>query len=133
MPPTASAAFSPTQRHNALVSTRLRFDENLSPALVRDLADLFPGSVHVRDLGLQSAPDDAIWARAAADGLVIVTKDDDYRQRSFLRGFPPKVIWLRVGNCRRSDMASLLRDRASAIERFSSGAVDALLVLRRST
>ncbi len=71
------------------MSVRLLFDENLSPTLVRDLADIFPESAHVRDLRLQSAPDEEIWRRAAADGFIIVTKDDDFRQRSFLYGFPP--------------------------------------------
>jgi predicted nuclease of predicted toxin-antitoxin system len=31
------------------------FDENFSPKLVKLLADLFPGSVHVRDAGLNRA------------------------------------------------------------------------------
>ena len=33
---------------------KLLFDENLSYKLVRLLADLFPDSVHVRDVGLES-------------------------------------------------------------------------------
>lgn len=89
------------------MSVRLLFDENLSLALVKDLADLFPASAHVRDLQMQSAPDNDIWHRAASDGFTIVTKDDDFRQRSFLYGFPPKVIWLRVGNCRREESADV--------------------------
>ena len=60
---------------------RLLFDENLSPALVRELADVFPESTHVRELRLQSAPYDAIWGRAAVDGFIVVTKDDDFRQQ----------------------------------------------------
>jgi predicted nuclease of predicted toxin-antitoxin system len=110
----------------------LLLDENLPQGIVRDVADLFPNSAHVRELGLRAAPDDAIWERAVADGYVIITKDDDFRQRSFLRGFPPKVIWLRIGNCRRADIASLLHDRASAIERFADDPLVALLVMTRS-
>lgn len=34
---------------------KLLFDENLSPRLVILLADLFPNSVHVRDMGLRAA------------------------------------------------------------------------------
>ena len=78
------------------MAVKLLFDENLAPRLARDVADVFPGSAPVRDLGLQAADDEAVWARAAAaDGLVVVTKDDDFRQRSFLRGHPPKVVWAR--------------------------------------
>ena len=108
---------------------RLLFDENLSPALVRDLANVFPGSAHVRDLQLQSAPDEHIWRRAATDGFIIVTKDDDFHQRSFLYGFPPKVIWLRVGNCRRKESGDVLRHAIHVITQFANDPLSALLIL----
>ena len=109
---------------------RLLFDENLSPRLVRELADMYPGSAHVRDLQLQSAPGEEIWRRAALDGFVIVTKDDDFRQRSFLYGLPPKVIWLHVGNCRREESVDVLRHaqdvtKASYIVRLAQGQIPA--------
>ena len=77
---------------------RLLFDENLSPKLVDLLEDDFPDSAHVYDLGLGGASDSQIWDQARADGFVIVSKDDDFRQRSFVEGAPPKVVWLQVGN-----------------------------------
>ena len=40
---------------------KLLFDENLSPQLVRLLDDLFPDSVHVRDVGLKAADDPVVW------------------------------------------------------------------------
>ena len=40
---------------------KLLFDENLSPKLVRRLADHFPESVHVRDAGLKAADDPPVW------------------------------------------------------------------------
>jgi predicted nuclease of predicted toxin-antitoxin system len=57
---------------------KLLFDQNLSLRLVRLLAAEFPGSQHVRDVGLAIAPDPAIWAYAAAQGMVIVSKDSDF-------------------------------------------------------
>lgn len=108
---------------------RLLFDENVAPCLTRDLADVFPGSAHVRDLDLQAAADDIVWARAAKGGFVIVTKDDDFRHRSFLYGPPPKVVWLRLGNCRTADVAAVLRARASDVNAFSDDPQAALLVL----
>ncbi len=71
---------------------RLLFDQNLSFRLVNVLADLYAGSVHVRDVGLEAADDDAVWEYAKANRLVIVSKDSDFHHRSILRGFPPKVI-----------------------------------------
>ncbi len=43
---------------------KLLFDQNLSPGLVAALDDVYPGSIHVRDVGLQSADDDAVWSYA---------------------------------------------------------------------
>lgn len=36
---------------------KLLFDENLSHRLVQLLEDLFPNSIHVRDVGLKAADD----------------------------------------------------------------------------
>ncbi len=48
---------------------RLLFDQNLSFRLVRLLADIYPDSVHVRDLDLLEADDAAIWRHAAEHNL----------------------------------------------------------------
>ena len=61
---------------------KLLFDENLSPKLVRLLDDLFPNSVHVRDLGLKAADDPIVWKYAQDNGLTICSKDSDMHQRS---------------------------------------------------
>ena len=79
---------------------KLLFDENLSPRLVRLLSDLFPDSVHVRDVGLQSADDVVVWTYAKDNEMVICSKDSDMHQRSFLFGYPPKIVWVRLGNVR---------------------------------
>ena len=71
---------------------KLLFDHNLSPELVRSLADIQPDSLRVRDVGLQTADDETVWDYAALHGLVIVSKDADFHQRSFLHGYPPKII-----------------------------------------
>lgn len=110
---------------------RLLFDQNLAPVLVRRLADLYPGSAHVRDRGLASADDEVIWEHAAAAGYVIVTKDDDFRQRSFLRGPPPQVVWTKLGNCRTADVEVALRRRFAQVCAFASDSQAALLVIAR--
>jgi predicted nuclease of predicted toxin-antitoxin system len=53
---------------------KLLFDANLSPKLVKKLAEAFSGSRHVADLGLQGATDDAIWNWAKAHGFLIVSR-----------------------------------------------------------
>jgi len=85
----------------------------------------------VRVFGLQAADDETIWAHATAAGFAVVTKDDDFRQRSFLRGHPPKVIWVRLGNCRTADVEALLRARVEDVRAFVADSQGALLVLAR--
>jgi predicted nuclease of predicted toxin-antitoxin system len=109
----------------------LLFDENLAPSLAQRLADLYIGSTHVRDAGLATADDEVIWSHALAGGYIIVTKDDDFRQRSFLRGAPPKVIWTRLGNCSTADVERALRSRYSTIVAFAEDETAALLVIAR--
>ena len=71
--------------------------------------------------GLSEAVDDAaIWSYAKANGFTIVTKDDDFEQRSVLYGHPPKVIWIRLGNCTTSEIAVLLSSYQSSIVTFHS-------------
>lgn len=112
---------------------RLLFDQNLAPTLIRKLADLYPGSGHVREFGLAAADDEAVWSHAVAHGFIIVTKDDDFRQRSLLRGAPPQVIWVRLGNCRTTDVEAVLRSRHTDILAFTRDHDAALLILARRT
>jgi hypothetical protein len=70
---------------------KLLFDQNLSHRLVQALDDLFPGSLHVRLLGMAQADDLEIWEYAKALNLVIVTQDSDYSDWNKLRGAPPKL------------------------------------------
>ena len=79
---------------------KLLFDQNLSHKLVLRLADLFPKSVHVREVGLKEAGDLIVWEYARNNGLV-VSKDSDFHQRSFLYGYPPKVVTGQLLNSRR--------------------------------
>lgn len=97
---------------------KLLFDQNLSPKLVLRLADLFPGSSHVQAEGLDCASDDQVWEHARLNGFAIVSKDADYNNLSVLRGTPPKVIWLLVGNCATAQVEVVFRARLSDVEAF---------------
>ena len=97
---------------------KLLFDENLSHKLVRLLADLFPDSILVREVGLKAADDPIVWEYAKNNDLMIVSKDSDMHQRSFVFGYPPKVVWVRLGNCSTSDVETLLRSQFAAIKAF---------------
>ena len=111
---------------------KLLFDENLSYHLVRLLGDMFPHCEHVRNVGLNDADDQAIWEYARWENFIIVSKDADFLQRSFLLGHPPKVIWIRLGNCSTKDVESGLRRSASEIELFVNDEEKSLLILTLS-
>lgn len=108
---------------------KLLFDQNLSHKLASELAADFPGSAHVRDLGMARASDPAVWAHAAAHGFTIVSKDVDFQQRALLMGHPPKVVWLRLGNCPTTAVATLLRAHRATLLAFEADPSAAFLAL----
>jgi predicted nuclease of predicted toxin-antitoxin system len=77
---------------------RLLLDQNLSPRLARVLTPVYPGSIHVRDAGLQSADDDAIWAYAAEHGFVIVSSPEDIFVEMDLQVPRPVALELLAGS-----------------------------------
>jgi Domain of unknown function (DUF5615) len=68
---------------------KLLFDQNLSPRLVRRLADLYPGSEHVFNVGLERADDVDVWNYAREQGFMIA-RSAIYSSRSTRIG----SIWL---------------------------------------
>jgi len=101
------------------VPVRLLLDENLSEQLLPGLSACFPDSAHVRALGMGGAADSAVWEFARRGGFLLVTKDEDFVTLSVLRGAPPKVVWLNIGNSNNSDTLALLLQHAEAIEQFA--------------
>lgn len=65
-------------------------DEQLPPALARLLGELGQEAVAVRDVNLREAEDGPIWQYALEHGTVIVTKDEDFPERS-LRSPAPRI------------------------------------------
>jgi len=93
------------------------------------LADLYPDCVHVRDVGLERAPDEAVWSYARENAFTIVTQDADFGEMSVLLSSPPKVIWLRRGNCSTTEMETILRARYNAVAAFHDDPTEAVLAL----
>ena len=108
---------------------KLLFDHNLPPSLVARLADLFPLSQHVFALGLDRASDLDIREYARLQSLVIVTKDADFSDLCVLKGFPPKIVWIRRGNCSANDLEQLLRAYSEHIEALNADPLNGVLTL----
>ena len=95
---------------------KLLFDQNLPRRLVREFETAFPGSAHVRDLRLDTVTDPAIFTYAGGHGFTIISKDNDFAQLSFLRGMPPKVVWLRVGNRSTAELKEFIQRNTEHIQ-----------------
>ena len=108
---------------------KLFFDHNLSYKLVGRLADLFPNSEHVRNVNLHEADDRMVWEYARANGFAIVSKDEDFHQLSFLYGAPPKVVWVRLGNCTTTDIELALRRHHTDLLKFNADEEGAFLIV----
>jgi predicted nuclease of predicted toxin-antitoxin system len=77
---------------------KLLFDQNLSFKLVKLIEEYFPESSHVSNEKLLKADDLTIWQFAKHNDFTIVTQDVDFLEISLIKGIPPKIIWLRLGN-----------------------------------
>ena len=110
---------------------KLLLDENISDRIAARIAEDYPGTVHVKQIDLRRSDDAAIWAYAKENGYVIASKDGDFHQLSLLHGFPPKVIYLNVGNCPTSAILALLHGKAVEIKAFEQSNVESILILSR--
>ena len=112
-----------------MTPVRLLFDEQLAERLRTALADIYPGSLHVRDLGAAGAPDTVVWKLAHEHRCLLVTKDEDFHRLAVLRGAPPQVIWIRLGNCATDVIEGLLREHHDSIAQFAGRDDEAVLEL----
>jgi predicted nuclease of predicted toxin-antitoxin system len=110
---------------------RFLLDQNLSYKLVARLADVFPGCAHVRDVGLGNGTDEAVWNYAREHGFVLLSKDEDFHQMSFVLGPPPQVVWVQLGNCSTAEVEQCIRENRAIIESFESQKQAAFLIIGR--
>ncbi len=97
---------------------KLLFDQNISYRLIKLIIDLFPESKQVRELGLENSTDSEIFDYAKRNDFSIVTFDSDFCDLITIKGFPPKIIWIRIGNTTTINLENLLRNKYDLIELF---------------
>lgn len=97
---------------------KLLLDANISRRLIPRISETFPDSSHVALLGLGDATDTEIWRYALDQGFAIVPKDEDFHQKALVSGPPPKVIWVRLGNCTTSGIELAIHGGNDAIMAF---------------
>jgi predicted nuclease of predicted toxin-antitoxin system len=97
---------------------KLLFDQNISFRVVQQINNIFPEAKHVKDFELQFAFNQQIWAFAKANEFSIVTFDSDFYDLITLKGHPPKIIWLRIGNTTSLNLANVITKHQFIIQSF---------------
>jgi predicted nuclease of predicted toxin-antitoxin system len=91
---------------------RFLIDENLSPQICALLIADGHSATHIRDHGMASASDPQVLAKAATEGLTLITADrgDFGRELALTRAVEPSVVLLRQlpDVVRAADVAALL-------------------------
>ena len=98
---------------------RILLDQNLSPKLIRKLADIIPGLETVYDHDLVGASDPFIfdWARKAEVAAVVST-DRDFVHLAERLGPPPKIVRIERCDFPAKMIEQLLRREALRIHDF---------------
>ena len=97
---------------------RFLIDSALSPRVADLLQEAGHEARHVRDHGMQAAPDEEIFDKAAREEQVVVSADTDFGTLLALRNSdkPSVVIFRRVSGRRPEDQATLLLDQLPGLE-----------------
>ena len=102
----------------------LWIDAHISPLIAAWLTWTFADvqAVPLRDLGLRDAEDEEIFQAAKAAGVVVLTKDADFRHLLNQFGPPPQLLWLTCGNTSNEQLQELLRATLpAALELLAAG------------
>ncbi len=99
---------------------KLLLDQNISYKLIAKLSKLFPGTNHVSRLGLDKASDLLIWNYSKDNNFILVTQDADFYELALLRGFPPKIIYLRCKDSSTKNIIKVITENFQEIEEFNN-------------
>ena len=73
--------------------------------------------------------DKDVWEFARQHDYMIVSKDADFSEMGVVYGFPPKIIWIRRGNCSTQAIETLLRESFERICEFADEMAIGILIL----
>ncbi len=82
---------------------------------------------------LEVSKDIEIWEFAKNNNYSIVTFDFDFIDLSTLKGHPPKIILLRLGNSTTEKIVSRIQTEAKLIREFLENSEEAFLEIKNTT
>ncbi len=91
-------------------------DAQLPPALAKLLREEGHEAVHVTEVMLQDTDDGEIWAYAMENGVIVVTKDEDFPHRQMQSSIAPFIVWVRIGNTSRKALLAWFKPLIPSIE-----------------
>jgi predicted nuclease of predicted toxin-antitoxin system len=101
-------------------------DNNLSPLLAESLTTEGHDAIHLRDLGMQAAADEAVLARAAAEDRVLISADTDFGRLLARSGAasPSVLLIRRLGGRRAAEQSAvILANLDQVAEDLGTGAI----------
>ena len=111
---------------------KLLFDQNISFRILHKISAYFTEAKQIRSLGLENSTDSEIWEYAKTHDFTIVTFDADFIDLTNLKGFPPKIVWLRIGNTTTENIAKVIIENHAKLEEFIENNEIAFLEITRS-
>jgi predicted nuclease of predicted toxin-antitoxin system len=97
-------------------------DNQLPPSLSAFLNARCHQASHVFDLQMDELPDVDIWNYAVKTNSVVVSKDEDFLHLANRPGNTGRLLWVRIGNCRKPALLRTFEHGlADAVRAFESG------------
>jgi predicted nuclease of predicted toxin-antitoxin system len=81
-------------------------DNQLPGALCVFLRNSGHDCSHVLDLAMDEKSDAEIWTFAKSDQRIVVSKDEDFVHLANRFGDTGRLLWVRIGNCRKRHLLS---------------------------
>jgi predicted nuclease of predicted toxin-antitoxin system len=108
---------------------KILLDQNLSFKLCSKLRDIFPEIIHTKEVALDTATDEEVWLYAKLNSCILISKDSDFIEKAVIKGHPPKIIWIKVGNCSTDKIELLLRKNQKLVQDFIADKENSVLTI----
>ena len=96
-------------------------DVHISIKLVKFLISKNHDCIHVNTiLEKWCTKDSAIANYADQNGLILITKDGDFRDSHYLKNTPNKLVKINLGNISNADLLIIIENNLSKIEKLNS-------------